>query len=394
MPSKIRKRGENTYELAVTNGYDYYNKQIVYRKTVKAANEREAKKLYYKFESAVLQGDLTQTVKIKVGDFALQWYKEYCEPRLAGSTLRNYKRYLQQRIIPAIGHIDIRGLQPFHIIPFINGLTQLDSRLDGKTEEVNGQAAMYCYRVLSSMLAIAVKWGVIPANPCEKVDPPKVRKKIIPSYNVQETKELLSALDQVSIRERMMITLALGTGMRLGELLALQWSDIDSFAGTLQIVRSCQAIPHQGLSTKEPKNASSIRCVTLPESTIVMLIQYKQWQENEKIRLAGEWIEQGWVFSTEKGLLIHPSTLSHWFKRFLEENELPQMPFHGLRHTSASLLLAAGAPIKNVSNRLGHADIRTTGNIYAKIQNSVDKEIAEKMDNILKKPPINPVDEK
>lgn len=385
MPSKIRKRGENTYELAVTNGYDYYNKQIVYRKTVKAVNDREAKKLYYEFESAVLRGDLTQTVKIKLGDFALQWYKEYCEPRLAGSTLRNYKRCLQQRIIPALGHIDIRVLQPFHIIPFINGLTQVNSRLDGRAGDVNGQAAMYCYRVLSSMLAIAAKWGAIPTNPCEKVDPPKIRKKTIPSYNVQETQELLEALDQVQIRERMMITLALGTGMRLGELLALQWSDIDFFAGTLRIIRSCQAIPHQGLSTKEPKNESSIRCVTLPESTIGMLIQYKQWQDDEKFRLGNEWIEQGWVFSTEKGLLIHPSTLSHWFKRFLEDNELPQMPFHGLRHTSASLLLAAGAPIKNVSTRLGHADIRTTGNIYAKSQQSADKEIAEKMDGIIQR---------
>ena len=392
MPSKIRKRGENTYELAVTNGYDYYNKQIVYRKTVKAANDREAKKLYYEFESSVLQGNLTQTVKIKVGDFALQWYKEYCEPRLAGSTLRNYKRCLQQRIIPAIGHIDIRVLQPFHIIPFINGLLQTSSRLDGKTEDVNGQAAMYCYRVLSSMLAIAVKWGVIPANPCEKVDPPKIQKKIISSYNIQETQGLLSALDQVPIRERMMITLAVCTGMRLGELLALQWSDIDFMAETMQIVRSCQAIPHQGLSTKEPKNVSSIRCVTLPESTMQMLIQYKQWQDNEKMRMGNEWTEQGWIFSTEKGLLIHPSTLSHWFKRFLEEHELPQMPFHGLRHTSASLLLAAGAPIKNVSTRLGHSDIRTTGNIYAKSQQSADKEIAEKMDGILKKAPIEPGD--
>lgn len=385
MPSKIRKRGQDTYELAVTNGYDYYNKQIVYRKTVKAANEREAKKLYYEFESAVLRGELTKSVKIKLGDFALQWYKEYCEPRLASSTLRNYKRCLQQRIIPAIGHVDIRILQPYHIISLINGLLDKESRLDGKTEDLTGQAAMYCYRVLSSMLAAAVKWGVIPSNPCERVDPPKIKKHVINSYNVQQTQTMLNILNQQPIRERMLITLALATGMRLGEILALQWSDIDFSNGTLKVLRSCQAIPHQGVSTKEPKNETSIRCITLPATVIDMFMVYKRWQDNEKMRLGNQWIEGGWVFTTERGLLVHPSTLSHWFKRFLAYNELPPMPFHGLRHTSASLLLAAGAPIKNVSTRLGHADIRTTGNIYAQSLQSVDKEIAAKIDDILNK---------
>ncbi|MEN6565536.1 MAG: tyrosine-type recombinase/integrase [Veillonellales bacterium] len=289
MPSKIRKRGENTYELAVTDGYDYYNKQIVYRKTVKAANEREAKKMYYEFESKIRRGEIIQSVKIKLGDFALQWYKEYCEPRLAVSTLQNYKRCLQQNIIPAIGHIDIRELQPFHIVPFINNLFQYYSNPNEKRRCGNGQAALYCYRVLSSMLSVAVKWGVIPSNPCERVDPPKIKKHVVNSYNLQETQQMMNIINQQPIRERMLITLALATGMRKGEILALRWSDIDFSVGTLQVVRSCQVIPHQGMSTKEPKNESSIRCITLPTTVTNLLFSYKQWQNGEKLKWGDTW---------------------------------------------------------------------------------------------------------
>jgi integrase len=382
MPSKIRKRGENTYELAVTNGYDYYGRQIAFRKTVKASNMKEAQKLYYEFESMVRRKQILHPTKIKLGDFAFQWYKEYCEPRLAVSTLQNYKRCLQQHIIPALGHLDIRELQPAQIVPFINALLEPTENAHGVISR-NEQSALYCYRVLSSLLSVAVKWELIFSNPCDKLDPPKIQRHVVNSYNLQQAQQLLAAANQLPIREKTLLTLALSTGMRRGEILALHWQDIDFAAGNLLVTKSCEVVPHQPITTKEPKTENSMRCITLPASMIQLLLQYKQWQDQIKIQYGQSWNYNDWVFITDRGIPIHPSTVSHWFKRFLAHNGLPPMPFHGLRHTSATLLLAAGAPIKNVSSRLGHTDIRTTGNIYAQALQSADKEIANTMEEIL-----------
>jgi len=381
MPKRIRKRGKNSYELSVTNGYDYYGRQRLFTKTVKAANEKEAKKLYYEFEGQIRRGDLVCHKQIKLGDFAYQWYKEYCEPRLAVSTLQNYKRCLQQHIIPALGHIDIRTLQPFQIVMFINQLLEPCQGPNSQSYGTHKQTALYCYRVLSSMLATAIKWNLIAYNPCERVDTPRIQKNMVYTYNHQETRNLVQAVHQLPIREKTLLMVALSTGMRRGELLALQWPDIDFTEKTIHVVRSCQVVPHQGVSTKEPKTMNSMRWITVPDSVLQLLAAYKQWQDT--ILYADQERETDWVFVTDKGVPIYPSTLSHWFKRFLAQHELPPMPFHGLRHTSATLLLAAGAPIKSVSARLGHADIRTTGNIYAQALQSEDRSIANTMDDIL-----------
>ena len=385
MPSKMRKRGENSYELTVTNGYDFQGKQIMIRKTIQATSDRDARKQYSQFEAEVRSGAIIKTGKLKLAEFAEQWFRDYCQVKLAPMTLRNYKRYLEKRIIPAIGHLDMVDLKPYHIVPFINSLLTPEKRLDGKSEPVTGQAAAYCYRVLSSMLNTAVKWQVIPSNPCDRVDPPVIKRPHTSAFTEHEALNMLNMLSNEEMKYRMMISLAVTTGLRLGELLGLMWADIDFYRSALQVNRSCQSLAGHGVFTKEPKNESSIRCVTLPNTIMEMFIQYKAWQDQEKIQLSNQWMQSDWVFTTWNGSLLNPSTVSHWFHKFLKRNGLPEIPFHGLRHTSATLLLSEGASLKNVSSRLGHSDIRTTGNIYAHALQSVDKQLAQKMDVFLNK---------
>lgn len=124
MPSKIRKRGDGKYEIAAYAGYNEQGRQVVKRKTVTARNEKEAAKLQAAFEASVQQGYATLTGKLKLSEFAKQWFDDHCRKHLAPKTQRSYRNHLNNRILPALGHIDINKLRPQHIIRFIHELQE------------------------------------------------------------------------------------------------------------------------------------------------------------------------------------------------------------------------------------------------------------------------------
>ena len=146
-----------------------------------------------------------------------------------------------------------------------------------------------------------------------------------------------------------------------------------------------EALVGKGVFTKRPKNESSIRDVALSSSTLALLKIYQKEQMKTRLLLEEKWIDEGWVFTQWNGKPMYPDTPSHWFREFLARHGLPHMRFHALRHLSATVLIAQGIPLKNVSARLGHADIRTTANIYSEALQSIDRQAASKMEDFLKK---------
>ena len=165
--------------------------------------------------------------------------------------------------------------------------------------------------------------------------------------------------------------------------MGLKWSYVDFEKFTLSVTKSNQALSGKGIFTKSPKNQSSVRKIALSENIIELLRDYQQKQTEEKNLLAEKWIGEDWIFTQWNGLPIYPTTPTSWFRKFLKRHGLPHMPFHGLRHLSANVLIAQGVPLKNVSSRLGHADIRTTANIYSEALQSIDRQAADKMDEFL-----------
>jgi integrase len=403
MPSKIKKRGENSYLLTVAAGYDGQGKQIVYTRTVQATGPNEAKKMYNDFASEVQKGNITTTGKLKLKDFADRWYKEHCEKNLAPKTQRSYKLHLEKRIVPALGNLDINKIKPLQIISFINNLQEPGLRLDGKEGTLSDDAVKYCYCVLSSMLTDAVQWQIIPSNPCDRVKPPTVKKNKAAnsSYDEEQTIKLITALEKEPLKHQITILLAIVTGLRLGELCGLEWKDLNLQAGVLSVNRASQSLSRIGTFVKDPKNESSNRAITLPQGIIPLLKEFKADQNEERLRLGDKWLNSDRLLVQWDGKPIYTTSPSQWFSKFLARynksideyeqltdaqkaaSKLPVIRFHDLRHTSGSLLIAKGVPLKNVSSRLGHADIRTTANIYGHALQSVDKEIANTMDDII-----------
>ena len=195
----------------------------------------------------------------------------------------------------------------------------------------------------------------------------------------------VNALVGEPMKYRTIVMLGIDSGLRLGELMGLKWQDIDFEKATLSVTKANQALVGKGVFTKRPKNESSIRDVALSSSTLALLKIYQKEQMRTRLLLKEKWIDEGWVFTQWDGKPMYPDTPSHWFREFLTRHGLPHMRFHALRHLSATVLIAQGVPLKSVSARLGHADIRTTANIYSEALQSVDRQAASKMDEFLRR---------
>lgn len=216
------------------------------------------------------------------------------------------------------------------------------------------------------------------------IDPvkrPKVAKKETSVLDEQQAAQVFIALEPDMWR--IMITLALTAGLRRGELLALEWKHVDLENGTLDVRQSLSYANGKPI-IKEPKTKSSFRRVSLPSSVVSELKLYLLQCEEEKRKLLDAW-EGGdhfFVFSATKGKPLYHTVPGTWFRRFIKRKSLPSIRFHDLRHTSATLLINQGVHAKTIAARLGHADIRTTMNIYGHALQSADQAAADKFETI------------
>lgn len=207
-----------------------------------------------------------------------------------------------------------------------------------------------------------------------------------PKYldEVQAAK-LLDLLDNEDMLYKTAVRFLLFTGLRRGEALGLNWSDIDFDTATVQICRSSLYLPDKGIFEDDTKNRTSNRVIKVPQTVLSDLKLYRKSQIQNRLVMGDRWCESDRVFTTIEGLPLHPDTLSRWFSKFItaHANDLPYITLHSLRHTNATLMIASGVPITTVSKRLGHADTTTTGKIYAHAIRSADEAAAETLDNIL-----------
>ncbi len=249
--------------------------------------------------------------------------------------------------------------------------------------KLSGNTVQHYHRLLSTILSAAVKWQVIFSNPCERVEVPKIVRKEAQYLDEEQAARLLEALEDAPEEYRVMVTLLLYTGLRRGELCGLVWSDIDFETGLLTVARSSLYVPGKGVFEDDTKNQSSRRVLKISNGMVSMLKAYRGHQRERRLQLGDQWHECGRVFTAWDGQPIHPDTITTWFAGFVKKNHLPYVTLHSLRHTNATLLIAAGVNVKTVSAHLGHSTISTTGNIYAHAIQSAEAAAAEALESKL-----------
>ena len=392
MAGSIEKRGKNSYRLTVAEGFDLNGKPMIHRKTVHGT-KKDAEVELAKFVTEVQNGLVVDGKSLRFSEFTEIWKRDYGSKELAPTTYKRYCRMLETRILPYFGHFYINKIRPTDIMKFYD-LLEKDTQLvrkkgnnGSKTKKpLSGKTILEHHRLLRAMLHKAVYWQLIVANPAERVQAPKAKKPKRRSYDDEQTKILLENLELLSVEDtkyKVAIILTIFTGVRLGELMGLEWQDVDFKNGIISINRSSQYLSDMGVFTKTPKTESSIREIAIPEFIISLLEEYKLCYEEQKSIYGELWTNSDRLFVQADGKPMHPSSISKWFVRYVSTIGLPVINFHGLRHTNASLLVAQNVDIAVVSARLGHAQISTTLDFYVHPLLSHNRKAGYALENLL-----------
>lgn len=370
----VIKRGKDKWLVRVFLGRDESGKtkffnEIFYGKK-KDADAFEAKK-----KSELVSGVALTHSSVTVNEYLDKWLLVAAKPRLKERTYEDYGQYLKRYIRPRIGKLKLSKLKPLDIQGIYTWM--LENKLSPRT-------VRFAHAILSSALKQAVKWQIIPSNPATMVDLPQNHRKEMKALSPKEAKQFLDAAKKD--KWFVIFSLAISTGMRPEEYLGLQWKDIDLEKGTAIVQRALVwKRKGGGWSLQEPKTSQSRRMIPLPTSVVSELKRHRKKQLEERIGLGAAYQNFDFVFATEIGTPILTSNLTRrHFKPILKDAELPEnIRLYDLRHSCATLLLAAGENPKVVSERLGHATIVLTLDTYSHVLPSMQQSATAKLEDLL-----------
>lgn len=372
----VARDGKKKYKITIELGKDIFGKRQRLTRDftgtlteVKVLDAELTQQYYHKGETA------------NVKDLTFQQYSEiyitkYCEGNIGLVTINNYKRLLKS-ILPLIGSYKLSKITPAMLD---NMYSKLKKGSKGKELSYN---SMYdYYKLINAMYNQAIKWEFVDKNPNLKANKPKkdvIERKF---YDLDQTSEFLSCLQNECIKYRALLTLALDSGARRGEISALRWGDLNFETRTLKIDNSLKVVKGV-VDEKRAKTNSSNRVIILSEATIEVMKEYKEWQDNYILEMGSKWKGTDRIFTSENGEHMHPSTCYKIFTKVTKKYNLEHIRFHDIRHTSASLLISQGVNIKAVSERLGHSSINITSDIYAHTFESDKVKSANAFDKII-----------
>jgi integrase len=415
MAGYMKDLGNGKFQFEVSAGRDGKGKRDKKYRTITAkgstpeARRKYAEKQLALFVAEVETGQYQDPSKYTFSTYVNEWKKK-AERKLAPKTFFRYMELLNMRIIPAIGNEKIDKINPVMLDNFYEELREPQKKIreyaDGRKKEIeytlSDETIHYHHRVIRLILQTAYKKGLIKENPCARADAPKIKKKKPKSYEMEDITALMAALENVSPEElkyKVAVIIAITGGCRLGEVVGIEPSkDIDYVNNTVHIQRASQYLPGKGIYPKDPKNEGSDRVISLPKEVIDTIKELDHQNKLRRVKLGSKWRGFGSkdengndtnmpdrLFITVDGRPMYPDTPSKWFNEFLKENNLTPLVFHGLRHTSASYLIAEGEDVVTVSKRLGHSNTSTTLNIYSHSFKKRDEAAATKMSGLFKK---------
>ena len=402
MPSfgSVQKTGLYSWKLTVSGGFDGGGKRIRHTRTIRVTSDnpekqkKEADQQLGIFIAEIEKGQCSTAKKLVFKEFIEIWLRDYAEKQLAPKTLFRYRQLLDSRIIPALGKLKLETIKPNHLLSFYSNLAEPgirkdkrkndpDSETEIQLEGLSERTILHHHRLIHTILATAVQWQYIVNNPASRVKAPKVPKKPAAVYDQEQTTALLAAVQSEPFKYQVITLLAIATGMRQGEIMGLTWKHVNYDSNFIQVQQAAQYLPGKGRFLKDPKNETSKRTISVPSTVMDILKQYKKHQAEERLQLGDKWKASDMLFTSWDGQPMYPNEMSTWFPKFLKRHNLQPLPFHGLRHTSATLLIAEGLTATDLSRRLGHSTTSTTMNIYAHSLQKADEVAAQKMGNIL-----------
>jgi integrase len=297
------------------------------------------------------------------------------------TTLAYYRMIVDCHLVPRIGGVPLQALTAGQINALYGTLLR-EGRRDGRGG-LSRKSVRNVHMVLRRALADAVRWDRLVRNPADLADPPPARRGDAPTMKTWTAAELRRFLAHVE-GERLYgaWVVAATTGMRRGEVLALRWRDVDLTLGRLSISQQVTTLGNRPV-VSSPKTAKSRRLVALDPATVEALRGHRIAQAQERLLMGPAYRDEDLVFAWPDGRPIHPDLFSQWFDRRLQAAGLPRIRLHDLRHTHATLALAAGIHPKVVSERLGHSTISITLDTYSHVSPGLQEEAAARVADLV-----------
>jgi integrase len=316
------------------------------------------------------QGKLVTGPRQNVKQFLAYWLEDVQKPSVRLRTYQRYEMQLRRHILPAIGNMQLSKLTPQHIQAFYAQMLQ------------NGlapQTVRLLHAMLHKAFDYAVSVGLLARNVCDIVSLPRIEKYEARSLTLEQVQQLLSAAK--GHRVEALWILVLVTGMRRGEMLGLKWSDINLSTGVISVQRSLVDVKGGIIETK-PKSSKGYRSILLPSFAVDALRAHKERQIALR-ESATKWQEGDYVFCTSHGTPFAAANLRTMFKSLLQSAGLPDIRFHDLRHSVATLLLSIGTHPKVVQELLGHGQIGMTMDTYSHVMPTLQRDTMARLDDLL-----------
>lgn len=376
MRKKKNKNGTITWEIVIELPKDPITGKRVRKYRYVRGTKKEAEREMHKFIDELEKGYYVKNDKISIAEWVQTWLEVYIIPNVSPTTLSRYQGMIKRYINPVIGHMQVQKLNTLAVQSWVNGLKI--SPVSGK--EMSAATIKHVYHVLKGAMDKAVLAGIIYRSPCSGIMLPKGQKKEAVIYDEQQIKDLIKAAKGTDME--LVIDLELCLGLRRGELLGLQWCDIDWEKNQIRIVRNRVVVDGKAV-VKEPKTATSIRTLDAPDRLMKKLRAHRGKCIENRMRMGRNYTVTDYIIVHHDGKPVYPEYLSQLFTKLQEMAGLPKCRFHDLRHLCASIMVLQGVNMKVAQEHLGHKDFSTTMNIYSHVLPSSAKDAAEKIGQLV-----------
>jgi integrase len=362
MKGHLRQRSAGSFELKFDSGKDAAGERVIEYRSFRGT-KRQAQTQLATLIAAVDKGEHVARSSLSVGAHVAERIEQWrALGRITARTAERYRELLANQIAPFIGQISLQALKAADVERW-HGTLSLSGRKDGQ----GGLSALtirHCHRLLSKTLKEAVRFDLAVKNAASLQSPPRVAHTEITILDPGQIRGIVHDLKDRPIYPK--VILAVFTGMRRAEILALRWQDFDPERKTLTVKAALEETKDGGIIFKTPKSQAGVREITLPDVVIEALAAYRRKQLEQRLALgAGKLTGDALIFARLNGGPQSPDLLSKEWSTAAASLGLGGVTFHALRHTHASQLIDAGIDVVKISKRLGHASPTITLDVYA-----------------------------
>ena len=377
MKGNIKKRGKNSYSIKISSGKDAstgkYQYQWITVKGTKKDTEKRLRELLCQLDN----GTFIKPGKTTLAEYLERWLKEYVWPNLAPRTAEGYQYIVRNHLIPSLGKIPLTQLKPEHLQRLYSEKLSA-GRFDGNGG-LSKRSVRYIHVTLHKALKSAAKQGIIGRNPADAAESPRPQRREIQTMNESDIHIFLEFAKSTPYHA--LFYLALFTGMRRSELLALHWCDIDLLLCQLSVTRTIHQLHNGNIVFSPTKTDKSQRSIALSPSTAIILREHREQQKNFRQMLGLTLTKDDLIFCQADGKPLLPDSITHAWMKLARRTGLKGIRLHDARHTHASLMLKQGVHPKIVQERLGHASIQITLDTYSHVAPGLQEAAAAGFDN-------------